>query len=92
MCRFAKENLQELLAAISDSLGWREDAAETMESMWMCFHISYNGILESGGRNYYPQHCGSRTAHRSIIESNRAITAEALAAPESALVTFVQRQ
>ena len=54
MCLFAKENLQELLAAISDSLGWREDAAETMESMWRCFHISYNGILESGGRNYYP--------------------------------------
>ena len=92
MCLFCKENLQELLAAILDSLGWREDAGETMESMWRCFHISYHGILKSGGRHYYPQHCGSRTAHRSNIESYRAITAEALAAPESALVAFVQRQ
>ncbi|XP_065195838.1 uncharacterized protein LOC135827237 [Sycon ciliatum] len=82
----AKENRQELLAAILDC--WREYPAEKMESVWRCLHNSYHGILESGGGNEYPRHRGSRTAHRSDIESCRAVTAEALTAAECALVAL----
>ena len=84
----AKENCQELLAAVLDSLGWREDSAEKMESVWMCLHISFHSILDSSDGNDYPRHCGSCIAHRSAIKSCRAITADALPAAESTLVAL----
>ena len=51
-------------------------------------HSSYHVNLDSGGRNDYPRHRGSSTAHRSDIEIFRAITPEVLAASESALVAL----
>ena len=51
-------------------------------------HSSYHVNLNSGGGNDYPRHRGSSTAHRSDIETFRAITTEVLAATESALVAF----